>query len=73
MNTTLIKVETKDHRGPLQFTVVYENSRGDTDLVCSVDTNAKVSLENNKWQRKDKKKMVLYPSRFFDPKLLTGK
>ena len=48
MSNTLVKVETKDHRGPLQFTIEME-SRKEGDLVTSLHSIAKVNLENYIW------------------------
>ena len=71
MNTTMVKMETKDHKGPLQFTIQFTNKVG--DLICSVHSISKVSLENFVWQFKDKKKMIMRPFRAFDENLLSGK
>ena len=72
MSQTLIRVETKEHRGPLQFTVEFE-SRKEGDLITSIHSIAKVTLENFIWQFKDKKKMVLRPFKAFDQNLLSAK
>ena len=48
MNDSFIKVETRGHRGPLQFTVEFD-ARGDGDLVTSVHNQPKVSLDTNIW------------------------
>ena len=72
MSQTLIKVETKDHRGPLQLTVEFE-PRKEGDLITSIHSIAKVTLENFIWQFKDKKKMILRPFKAFDSNLLTAK
>ena len=71
-STTVVKVETKEHRGPLQFTVEFE-SRKEGDLISSMHSIAKVSLENYMWQFKDKKKMILRPFKAFDKNLLSSK
>ena len=72
MNSTCIKVDTKDHRGPLRFTVDFDNM-GDGDLITSVHTQAKVSLDTYIWQFKDKTRMTMRPFKAFDEGLLTGK
>jgi len=71
MNTAILRVETKNHSGPLQFTV--EFLKHPSDLICSVHSLAKVSLDNYIWQFKDKKKMIMRPVKGFDESLLTGK
>ena len=72
MNYTCIKVETKDHRGPLKFTVDFDNM-GDGDLITSVHTLSKVSLDTYLWQFKDRTRMTMRPFKAFDESLLTGK
>ena len=72
MSNTMVKVETKEHRGPLQFTVEFE-SRKEGDLITSFHSIAKVTLDNYIWQFKDKKKMILRPFKAFDQNLLTTK
>ena len=47
-SSTLVKVETKEHKGPLQFTIEFE-SRKEGDLISSMHSVAKVNLENYIW------------------------
>ena len=56
----------------MQLTVEFE-SRKEGDLISSMHSIAKVSLENYVWQFKDKKKMILRPFKAFDSNLLTAK
>ena len=73
MSSVLVKVETKDHKGPIQFTVEILG-RGDADLTCSVHTNQKVNLDSFIWQKKDlRKTMILRPFKAFDETLLAPK
>lgn len=72
MNYALIKVETKDHRGPLKFSIDFD-ARGDGDIVTSVHTQSKVSLDTYIWQFKDKTRLTMRPFKAFDESLLTGK
>ena len=72
MNPTFVKVDTKDHRGPLQFTIEFEH-RGEGDLITSIDNQHKVSLDTYIWQFKDRMKMTMRPFRAFDEGMLTAK
>ena len=65
-------METKDHRGALRFSVDFD-SRGDGDLVTSIHTVSKVSLDTYIWQFKDKSRMTMRPFKAFDESMLTGK
>ena len=70
MHTHTIKIDTKDHQGPLQINIEFlERFKG--DIKVSVHVNAKVSLENYIWQFEDKKSMILRPVKAFDAKLLS--
>ena len=75
MNTTLVKVETKDHKGPLQFFI---DMHKDGDLTCYASPNQKVNYENKIWTYKynpkeRNKPMTFTPFKAFDENLLTGK
>ena len=72
MNSTLVKVETKEHRGPLQFTINLD-SRAEGDLVSSLHYHNKVGIECFKKQYKDKRKMLIFPSQFFEDALIPSK
>ena len=45
MNSIIVKVELKDHTGPLQFTVNFEPGKS-SDLTVSIHNIAKVNLDN---------------------------
>ena len=65
MSTHTIKIDMKDHSGPLEINIEFlERWKG--DIKVSVHTHAKVSLDNYIWQFEDKKKLVLRPHRAFD-------
>ena len=72
MNTHLIRIDTKDHQGPLQINIDFID-RFMGDIKCSVHTHAKVGLDSFIWQFMDKKSMNLRPLKAFDAKLLTAK
>ena len=67
MNSTLVKIVTKNHRGQLVLTIDFD-IRGEGDLISSVHTHPKVSLENHidKWQFKNRKRIILRPFAAFD-------
>ena len=71
MNQQIVKIETENHRGPLQLTIEYE-SGCTTDLITSVDTTPKVCIESNIWQFTGKKK-TLQPFKAFDENQLGPK
>lgn len=85
MNTNLIKVETKEHHGPLQFTIELHSK---SDYMCCVGTQKNVNMDNNIWKHVEKevkdskgvkkaislkRKIVLRPFKAFDASLLTSK
>ena len=47
--------------------------RGDGDLVTSIHSLSKVSLQTYIWQFKDKKKITMRPFKAFDESQLTAK
>ena len=72
MHTHTIKIDTKEHQGPLQINLEFlERFKG--DIKVSVHTHAKVSLDSYIWQFEDKKSMILRPVKAFDVKLLSQK
>lgn len=74
MNTTLVKMETKGHKGPLRFTI---DMHRPGDLMCFADSHAKVNSDSRLWRyRYDlnlPKPMLFSPFKAFDENALTGK
>ena len=73
MNTALIRVDTKGHRGPLKFMVDMSSKPG--DLACFAHTNPKVSFDNKLWTYRVKQgvPMRFTPFKAFDETQLQGK
>lgn len=72
MNTFNCKIETKDHRGSLVLSIE-SAKRNDNDIKVSIQTNSRVTTDNNIWYFEDKKVMTLIPFKCFDKNLLGSK
>ena len=84
MNTVLVKIETKEHRGPVQLSIDLHDK---SDYKCSIGTQKNVNMESYIWQAVEKeikskeenrsinmkRKMVLRPFKAFDPAQLSSK
>ena len=75
MNSTLVKIETKGHRGPLKFFLNMSSISG--DLTCYVHSNPKASSDSKLWTYRfdihKPKPMTFTPFKAFDESLLHGK
>ena len=68
MSTHMIKIDTKDHQGPLQLTLDFiERFKG--DIKISINTHAKVNSDDYLKQYIDKKMIVLRPVMMIDNRL----
>ena len=74
MNTVVVKIETKGHKGPLQFNI---DMHKPGDLICYAHSHANVNLDNKLWtyrhDNKLQKPMQFTPFKAFDESMLTGK
>ena len=74
MNTALVKIETKNHKGPLKFNI---DMHKPGDLLCYAHSHAKVNFDNKLWtyryDEKSRKSFVFTPMKAFNENMLTGK
>ena len=48
MNFVTLKIDTKDHRGPLQLNIKFDQKEK-SDIKVSIHNHAKVNLDDNIW------------------------
>lgn len=74
MNVFNVKVQTKEHRGPLTLSVDVFN-RIDQDLIIYVNTNHKAGPDHYIWkfEMRGRTRFTMMPFKAFDKHLLTAK
>lgn len=70
MASAILRMPTSNRKGPIRLQVSF-SPRCEGDFFCYIHCTKDVNEESFKWKFNTALKMLLYPKRTFDPKLMT--